>query len=217
MGKFQGAHHRDFGQSVVRKGGEWRCSHGLGLCSVPGLEEYGERSYDPILRGGCVFRSAATAQGLKFGWFPFTVPLPQAPTNCFARGEIITRTLDHLDGLASVVLSGAVGIRKTTIALTILHYDRVKARFGGSRYFIHCNDLANSLESFLERLSDAIELPPTRSVEELRRNLTPIPPLLLVLDGMECILDPLAKESKEIHTAIEEISQYKGVQLLATS
>ena len=89
-------------------------------------------------------------------------PLPQAPANCFPRDEIETRLLDHLDDLASIVLSGAVGIGKTMITLTILRHDRVKTKFGDSRYFMRCNNLA-SLESFLERLSDAIGSFPQRA------------------------------------------------------
>ena len=143
-------------------------------------------------------------------------PLPQAPANRFPRDEIETRLLNHLDDLASIVLSGAVGIGKTTIALTILHHDRVKTKFGDSRYFMRCDNLAN-LESFLERLCDAIGFLPTKSGEQLRPHLARRPPLLLVLDGVECVLDPLAVESKEIATTIEEISQYRRVCLIATS
>ena len=143
--------------------------------------------------------------------------LPQAPTNCFARDEIVTRLLDHLDDLASIVLSGAVGIGKTTIALTILYHDRVKVNFGNNCHFIRYNDLANSSESFLERLSGAIGFPPTGNMEEFRPRLVSCPPLLLVLDGVECILDPLVVGSKEIATTIEEISRYRNICLLATS
>ena len=143
--------------------------------------------------------------------------LPQAPTNCFARDEIVTRLLDHLDDLASIVLSGAVGIGKTTVALTILHHDRVKAKFGNSRYFMRCDDLENSSESFLERLSNAIGFLPTKSMQQLRPRLVREPPLLLVLDGVDGVLDPLAVESEDIAKTIEEISQHRNVCLLATS
>ena len=143
-------------------------------------------------------------------------PLPQAPTDCFARDEIMSWVLDHLDNFTSVVLSGAVGIGKNTIALTILHHDRVKAKFS-NRYFMCCNGLANSLESFLMGLSDAIGFPSARSIEELRPHLVPRPPLLLVLDAVDCILDPPAGESGKISTIIEEICQYQNVCILATS
>ena len=144
-------------------------------------------------------------------------PLPPAPTNCFARAEIMTRLFDHSDRLASVVLSGSVGIGKTTIALTILHHSRVKAKFGDSRHFMRCDDLTNSLGFFLERLSDAIGSLPTRSMKQLRSHLARRPPLLLVLDGVDCVLDPLAPESEKISKTIEEICRCHNVCILITS
>lgn len=145
-------------------------------------------------------------------------PLPPAPTNFFARDEIMTQSLDHFDRVMSLILSGAVGVGKTTIALTLLHHDRIKARFGNNRHFIRCSDLANSLESFLEHLSSAIGLPPIGTMELLRPRLLARPsPLVLVLDGVEGILDPLAVDSKEITAAIEEVAQCRNVCILATS
>lgn len=144
--------------------------------------------------------------------------LPPAPTNFLARDEIVTRSLDHFDRSVSLVLSGAVGIGKTAIALSLLHHDRVKANFGGSRHFMRCDGLANRLKSFLEHLSGAIGLPPIGTMELLRPHLLArLSPLILVLDGVECILDPLAVDSEEIATAIEEISRYQKVCLLVTS
>jgi len=130
----------------------------------------------------------------------------------------VTQSLDHFDRAASLVLSGAVGVGKTVIALALLHHDRVEATFGSGRHFMRCDDLANSLTSFLERLSDAIGLPPLGTMELLRpRLLSRLDPLMLVLDGVECLLDSLAVDSKEIATAIEEISQCRNVCLLVTS
>ena len=164
------------------------------------------------------FGSVATAQ-VPDVLVVFTVPpLPQAPMNCFARGEIITRLLNHLDGLGSAVLSGGVGIGKTTIALTILHHDRVKAKFGDSRHFMRCDNLVNSLEAFLQQLSSGVGfIPPTQCMEQLRPRLARRAPLLLVVDAVDRALDPQAAESEKISTIIEEICQYQNVSLLATS
>lgn len=152
-------------------------------------------------------------------WFtsPTVPPLPQAPTNCFERDEIITQSLDQLVDLTSVILSGAVGIGKTIMALTILYHSRVKAKFGDNRHFMRCDNLVNSSESFLQRLSSEIGFSPTKSMQLLRPRLARCPPLLLVLDSVDCVLDPLAAESAKIFTMIEEIRQYKHVCILATS
>ena len=129
----------------------------------------------------------------------------------------MTRSLDHLDHLSPLTLSGPVGIGKTAIALTLLHHDRAKARFGGNRHFMRCDNLENSLISFLERLCDAVGLPPVGNSEALRLRIAHLDPFLLALDGVERILDPLAAESKEIATTMEEISQLENACLLATS
>jgi len=125
--------------------------------------------------------------------------------------------LGCLDSLTSIILPGAVGTGKTAIALALLHHDHAKTKFSHSRHFMRCDDLANGLEPFLERLSDTIGLPPTKNMGELRLHLSHHPPLMLVLDGVECILDPLGKESEEICSAIEEISQHNDFCLLVTS
>ena len=158
----------------------------------------------------------------RFSWEQGSVvpPLPHPPGECFARDEVIARSLSYLGDLVSVILPGGVGVGKTAIALTLLHHDHVKTRFSVNRYFMRCDDLANSLRVFLERLTNAIGLPPIGSMELLRPHLTrlrPLHPLMLVLDGVECILDPLAGESKQIAATIEEVSRYSGLCLLATS
>ena len=147
-------------------------------------------------------------------------PLPHQPGECFARDEIITRSLSYLGDLVSVVLPGGVGVGKTAIALTLLHHDRAKTRFGVNRYYMRCDDLAHSSKAFLERLSSTIGLAPIGTMELLRPHLTgshPRFPLMLVLDGVECVLDPLAEESKQIAATIEEVSRYRDFCLLATS
>jgi len=129
----------------------------------------------------------------------------------------VTQLLGLLDNFASVLLSGGVGVGKTAIALSLLHHDQIEDRFGENRHFMRCDGLTNSLPSFLERLSDLIGLPPIGTMEQLRPHLPHLHPLLLVLDGVECILDPLAAESDEITSTIEEIARHQTVCILATS
>ena len=143
--------------------------------------------------------------------------LPQLPANRFPREEIVNEILDLTDQVASTALFGSIGIGKSSVALTLLHHNRSKVRFGRNRHFMRCDDLANSLEAFLERLSDAIGTSRNTDIDQLRSHLESSPPLILVLDGVDSLLDPPTPEAQGISAAIEELGCCQNVCLVTTS
>ena len=143
--------------------------------------------------------------------------LPLVPANQFSREEIVNGILDLTDQVASTALSGPIGVGKSFVALTVLHHNRTKAKFGGNRHHVPCGNLHNSLEGFLERLSGAIGISRTTDIGQLRSHLESSPPLILLLDGVDSVLDPLAPEAEDINLTIEEFGCYKHVCLLTTS
>jgi len=147
--------------------------------------------------------------------FPPTLLLPQPPAVFFAREGMVNELLDLVEQFLSFSLFGAGGLGKSSIALTLLHHDRVKIKFGRNRHFVRCDDLANSSGGFLERLSNAIGIPRMVDVTQLRSHLGPSP-LLLVFDGVDSVLDPLATGAAETARTIEEIGQCRDVCLLTT-
>jgi hypothetical protein len=158
---------------------------------------------------------------------PATVPLPPEPV-------VIPPTLppnprmigreDRLEELVKailkedrpVVVPGALGMGKTTLALAAAHDPRVVARFGKERRFFVNLEPAPDSEGVLARLATQLGLPASGGAHELEAKIAAAcaaEPTLAILDNLET---PWRRDPTATEALLGRLAAIEGLKLVIT-
>ena len=155
---------------------------------------------------------------LRFHSIPLGEYPPPAPRVCFGRDELVEQVVGLAENLEPIALIGAGGVGKTSIALTVLHHNRIQERFGENRRFIRCDQFPASRDNFLARLSEVIG-----AEVKSPKDLTPLRPFLyskemfIILDNVGSVLDPRGMDAQEIYSVIDELCGFNTISICTTS
>ena len=141
------------------------------------------------------------------------IMLPAPPPH-FGRDRDIEDLVQHVigDSPPPIPVLGAPGIGKRSVCLAALHDERVKARFGGRRFFARCDAVLTGA-GVLGEIGRTVGLPPgpdleNRLLAELSRD-----PVLLVLEG---VMPPWEGDPSGTEEVLTNLSRIYGVALVVT-
>ena len=121
-----------------------------------------------------------------------------------------------LDQDRPVVVPGALGMGKTTLALAAAHDKRVIERFGKSRrFFVNCEPLPDA-DGLLRRLAADLGLPASGAAAEVEAKIAAAcepAPTLAILDNLET---PWRRDAAATEALLGRLGAFDGLRLVIT-
>ncbi|KAF9463032.1 hypothetical protein BDZ94DRAFT_1259920 [Collybia nuda] len=145
---------------------------------------------------------------------------PPPPAIFFGRNDQLTTVVNCItsslpDRSANIALLGTGGVGKSSLALAVLHNDKMVTSFEGHRYFVRC-DTARSAEDLLAAIAKELGLSGSKVMERVPKVLAEISPrVLLVLDNFETPWEPEDSRT-EVEETLQRLSVIETLSLIIT-
>jgi hypothetical protein len=146
--------------------------------------------------------------------------LPEKPLYFFGRDQECTEIVQALLNFESVVIPGGGGMGKTTLALAVLHDQRVidSEHFQSQIYFIDCSTIT-TLEGLYCQLAVDLHIPRDQRNSHLQEILLlrfrNMPPTILCLDNFETLWD-VSEARSNIQSLLSHFHAISTLALLLT-
>ncbi|THG95982.1 hypothetical protein EW026_g5761 [Hermanssonia centrifuga] len=140
-----------------------------------------------------------------------TATLP-IPARLYGRDEVILGVVDTVisPNKRHAAILGAGGIGKTSVALTVLHHDKVKEHFTDeNRFFIPCDAIKSShglADTVLSIMPGSSHGAKKDSVTQLMERLRGLAPVILVLDNFETIYYGPDADRESVQNVLQHMS-----------
>ncbi|KAJ7768941.1 P-loop containing nucleoside triphosphate hydrolase protein, partial [Mycena metata] len=142
--------------------------------------------------------------------------LPAEPKIFHGRDSELADILELFrQGTPRIVILGAGGMGKTSLARIIVHRDEITIKYHGNRFFVTC-DTASSKPELAGLIGAHLGLKPGKDLTRaVLQHLSSSPPSLLILDNLETVWEP-NKSRKEIEEFLSLLTDIPSLALMIT-
>jgi tetratricopeptide (TPR) repeat protein len=141
--------------------------------------------------------------------------LPRDPKMIGREGRLEELVTAILEQDRPIIVPGALGMGKTTLALAAAHDARVVARYGGRRVFVNLEPILDG-DGLLRRLAADLGVEPKGAAPQIEASITAAcgaASALAILDNLET---PWLKNRAAIEALLERIGGIPGLRLVIT-
>ncbi|KAJ7724411.1 P-loop containing nucleoside triphosphate hydrolase protein, partial [Mycena metata] len=118
-------------------------------------------------------------------------------------------------GIPRIVILGAGGMGKTSLARTVVHHGEVTTKYHGNRFFIAC-DTASSKPALAGLIGAHLGMKPGKDLTRaILQHFSSGPPSLLILDNLETVWEPI-NSRQEIEEFLSLLTDINSLALIIT-